>query len=227
VPVRAALVLLFLLLGYAVSIATRTGLADAYAEPAKNYLQAKRDAGEELTQEEWQGIAQSLSRALELAPGDPRNISELARLNRIRLEANDLDARQILRYGDSAAGYYLAALARRPTWPWDWGDLALVKFQQYQDASRVYQDALARAVRFGPREPSLQELVAELGSTSWSTLNPAAALAVLTAADRALERDTKSLPEMSEAKARWQPLCARADDTLRHLKRQCKVLGMT
>ena len=47
-PVRASIAALLLLLGYALSVAARTGLADVYAEPAKSYLQTKREAGEEI-----------------------------------------------------------------------------------------------------------------------------------------------------------------------------------
>ena len=225
--VRASIAALLLLLGYAISIAARTGLADVYAEPAKRYLQAKRDAGEVLTRDEWQALYDSLDQALALAPGDPANISELGRLHRIVLERDDLDAGEILRYGDAAAGYYQAALALRPTWPWDWGNLAVVKYQQYQDTSGVYQNALVRAVEFGPWESSLQDQVAELGSNSWSALNPAAALAVLTAVDRALERDPQSFAGMSDAKERWRPLCTRAGDAFAHLKRRCETLDLT
>lgn len=224
---RASIAALLLLLGYAISIAARTGLADVYAETAKSYLQTKRDAGEALTQTEWQALYDSLAQALTLAPGDPANMSELGRLHRIVLERDDLDAAEILRYGDAAAGYYQAALALRPTWPWDWSNLALVKYEQYQDTSGVYQDALVRAVEFGPRESSIQDRVAELGSNSWSALNPAAALAVLTAADRALERDAQSLAGMSDAKERWRPLCTRAGDSFAHLKRRCQALDLT
>src|SRR5438552_13743203 len=191
-PVRASIAALVLLLGYALSVAARSGLADVYAEAAKSYLQAKREAGEVLTRDEWQALYGSLTRALTLGPGDPDNLSELGRLHRILLEADDLDAGEISRDGDAAAGYYRAALALRPTWPWDWGNLALVKYQQYQDTSGVYQDALVRAVEFGPREPSLQDRVAELGASSWWALNPAAARAVLTAADRAGRRGYRS-----------------------------------
>src|SRR5207344_2869953 len=126
----------------------------------------KRDADEVLTRDEWQAIYDSLGRALALAPRNPATLSELGRLHRILLEADDLDPEEIVRHGDAATGYYQAALALRPTWPWDWGNLALVKYQQYQDTSSVYQDALVRAVAFGPREPSLQLQVAELGSDS-------------------------------------------------------------
>ncbi len=225
--VRASIGALLLLLGYALIIAARTGLADFYAAPAKSYLQAKRHAGEVLTRDEWQAVYGSLTRALTLAPGDPENLSELGRLYRILLEADDLDAGAISRYGGAAAGYYQAALGQRPTWPWDWGNLALVKYQQYQDTSGVYQDALVRAVEFGPRESASQDLVAELGSHSWSALNPAAALAVLTAADRALERDAHSFPGMSDAKERWRPLCTHAGNSVPYLKRRCEKLGLT
>jgi hypothetical protein len=225
--VRASIAALLLLLGYALSIAVRTGLADVYAEAAKSYLQTTREADEVLTRDEWQALDGSLIRALALAPGDPENLSELGRLHRILLEADDLDARAISRYGDAGAGYYQAALALRPTWPWDWGNLAFVKYQQYQDTSDVYQDALVRAVEFGPRESSLQDRVAELGVSSWSALNPAAALAVLTAADRALERDAQSFSGRSDAKDRWRPLCTRAGDSYAYIKRRCETLGLT
>ena len=225
--VRAFIAALLLLLGYAFSIAARTGLADVYAEPAKSYLQTKRDAGEALTRDEWQAIYASLKHALALAPGDPANLSELGRLHRIVLERDDLDAAEILRFGDAAAGYYQAALALRPTWPWDWSNLALVKYEQYQDTSGVYQDALVRAVEFGPREASIQDRVAELGSSSWSALNPAASLAVVTAADRALERDAQSFAGMSAEKERLRPLCNRAGGSFAHLKRRCQTLDLT
>jgi hypothetical protein len=215
-----------LVLGYALSVAVRTGLADVYAEPAKSYLQTKREAGEVLTRDEWQALYGSLIQALALAPGDPENLSELGRLYRIQLEAADLDAGQITLYANAGTAYYQAALALRPTWPWDWGNLALVKYQQYQDTSVVYQDALVRAVEFGPRESSLQDRVAELGSHSWSALNPAAAGAVLAAADRALERDPQWFSGMSGAKERWGPLCTRAGDSFAYLKRRCETLGL-
>jgi len=226
-PVRTFIAALLLVLGYALSVAARTGLADVYAEEAKTYLQTKREAGEALTRDEWQALYGSLTRALALAPGDPENLSELARLHRILLEADDLDAGDISRYGDAGARYYQAALALRPTWPWDWGNLALVKYQQYQDTSGVYQDALARTVEYGPREPSLQDRVAELGASSWRALDPVAARAVLTAADRALERDPQSFSGTSDAKERWRPLCTRAGDSFAHIKRHCDALGLT
>jgi len=219
--VRVMLGILLLLLGYAFSIAAGTALADAYAAPAESYLQDKRDAREAFTEEEWQALSASLKRALALAPGDPRILSELARLHRVQLEVEDLDAGQITRHGDSATGYYQRALALRPTWPWDWGNLALVKYEQYQDSSEVYQDALVRAVQFGPRQSSLQRLVTELGIDSWPVLRPDAVTAVLKAADRALERNPASFSGMAVQLEKWRPLCRRAGAAFPHLARRC------
>jgi hypothetical protein len=84
-----------------------------------------------------------------------------------------------------------------------------------------------RAVEFGPRESSLQDRVADLGSHSWPALNSAAALAVLTAADRALERDPQWFSGMSDAQERWGPLCTHAGDSFAYLKRGCETLGLT
>jgi hypothetical protein len=126
--VRGLIVGLLLLLAYCLALAARTGLADMYAAPAKSFLQAKRDAGEILSQVEWQGLYDSLTQALALAPRDPENLSELGRLDRIALEANDLSAADLSRHGKASASHYQAALALRPTWAWDWSDLALVKY---------------------------------------------------------------------------------------------------
>lgn len=219
--VRATLGILLLLLAYTFSIAARTALSDAYATPAENFLQGKRDAGEAFSPNEWQALSDGLKRALAFAPDDPRILSELARLHRVQLELEDLDAGEITRHGDSATGYYQRALALRPTWPWDWGNLALVKYEQYQDSSEVYQQALVRAVRFGPRESSLQDLVTELGIDSWPVLRPDTVTAILSAADRALERDPASFPDIPGQADKWRPLCRRAGDAFPHLARRC------
>lgn len=223
--VRATIAAFLFLLAYALSIAARTALADFYAAPAKSYLQMKREADEILTRTEWQALYENLTRALALAPGDPDTLSELGRLHRVLLEAEDLSADEISRYGDAGATFYQAALAQRPTWPWDWGHLALLKYQQYQDNSDVFQDALVRAVEYGPREPSLQDRVAVLGVRSWRVLKPIAALAVLTALNRALERDAQSFSGMFDEQEEWRPLCIRTAESLTYLKRRCETLG--
>lgn len=227
-PVVLALVaLLLLLLGYATSIAVRTGLADLHAEPAKDFLETKRNAGEVLTQDEWQAIHDTLSQALILAPGNPENISELGRLYRIRLEPDDLDAAQITSYGDSATAFYQTAIARRPTWPWDWSDMARVKYEQYQDAGDVFQEALVRAVEFGPREDPLLDQIAWLGMNTWSVLRPAAARAVLTAADRVLAADAGALDWMFEDPGHWRLPCAGVGEPYIHVRHRCESLGLT
>jgi hypothetical protein len=224
--VRASALGLVVLLTLVTIRAGRTGLADVYAEPAKLFLQTKRDAGEVLTGAEWQAVFTTLEQALVLAPGDPRNLSELGRLHRIVLEADDLDAQEILRFGDAAARYYTAALAVRPTWPWDWGNLALVRYEQYQDTSPVLHDALVHAVEFGPREAALQGLVVDVGLDSWAALPPTARSAVLTAVDRALERDSAAVIELLTDPEAAQAVCGAAGEEYPFVRKHCGMLGL-
>ncbi|MDH3415332.1 MAG: hypothetical protein OEM64_03375, partial [Gammaproteobacteria bacterium] len=156
-----------LALAYALSLAARNGLADLYAEPAKNFLQEKRDADLALTDTEWQAIHANLRRALGLEPHNPVTLTELGRLHRIQLESDTLDRTAIERHGKLAIDYYEQAARLRPAWPWVWSNLALVRYELYQEASDAYHRALIRAARFGPWEDHVQSLVVELGVDTW------------------------------------------------------------
>ena len=57
-------IVLILVLGYAAIAAARDGLADLYAQPAKSFLQAKRDPYETLTETERLAIQTNLLAAL-------------------------------------------------------------------------------------------------------------------------------------------------------------------
>jgi len=73
----------------------------------------------------------------------------------------------------------------------------------------------------------LQVRVAELGAGSWWALTPAAARAVLTAADRALERDPQSFSGMSMRRNDGGRCARRAGDSFAYIKRRCETLGLT
>ena len=167
----------------------------------------------------------NLDRALRLSPGDPTNLSDLGRLYGLRLELEELDAEEIVELGGVAGGYYAEALALRPTWPWDWGNLALVMYERRQEAHDVFHEALVRTVDFGPREPYLQQLVSELGLKTWEALSPVARGAVARAIDGALESGSLALVEMTDATtAAMAPVCAEALEGLPLLGQRCDQL---
>ena len=218
------------------TLAVRNGLADVYAEPAKDYLQDKRDAGAALAEEEWQAIHANFHRSLDIAPANPAILRELGRLHRIQVQSDELDQTEIERHGALALDYYAQAASLRPTWPWNWSSDAEVRYELYQDASDAYHQALILAAHFGPWEGLVQRTVVELGIDSWPDLSPDARQAVLAMVDRALQRQPERLMFIVDSEQSWATLCQATlpvaatgpdkgeFDKLSHLQQHCAEL---
>ncbi len=208
VIIRVSLAMFGLVLLYALTLAARNGLAYLYAEPAKAFLQDKRDAGMTLTETEWQAIHANLRQSLGLSPNDPDILSELGRLHRIQLEQDALDPMAIERHGNLAIDYYERAARLRPAWSWVWISLAHVRWELYQDSDNDYHQALIHAIHFGPWESGVQYWVVDLALDTWESLSPGASHAVLAMIDRSLERAPAVLDAIVDAE--WQTLCKAA-----------------
>ena len=208
VIIRVSLAMFALVLLYALTLAARNGLADIYAQPAKDFLQDKRDADVALTETEWQAVHANLRQSLGLSPNDPDILSELGRLHRIKLEQEALDPMEIERHGNLAIDYYERAARLRPAWPWVWVSLAHVRWELYQDSGDAYHQALIHAMHFGPWEGGVQSWVVDLALDTWGSLSPGASHAVLAMIDRSLERTPEVLDAIIDSE--WQTLCKAA-----------------
>lgn len=235
--IRVALALFALPLVYALTLAARNGLADLYAEPAKNYLQDKRDADVILTETEWQAIHANLRQSLSFSPKNPVTLTALGRLHRLQLESDALDPVEIESHGNLAIDYYERAAKLRPAWPWVWINLAHVRWELYQDSGDAYHQALIHAMHFGPWKGSVQSWVVDLALDTWASLSPDASDAVLEMIDRSLERAPEVLDAIVDSE--WQTLCRAASpaaaaephgdsaDELSRLRRHCEALALT
>jgi len=235
VIVRVSVAMFGLVLLYALTLAGRDGLAYLYAEPARDFLQDKRDTDITLTETEWQAIHANLRQALSLSPNDPDTLSELGRLHRIQLEQDALGPMAIERHGNLAIDYYERAAKLRPAWPWVWISLAHVRWELYQDGGDDYHQALISAIYFGPWEGGVQSWVVDLALDTWESLSPGASHAVLAMIDRSLEFAPEVLDEIIDAE--WQTLCNAANfaagaenhddrtDELSRLQHYCEALA--
>jgi len=208
VIVRVSLAMFTLVLLYALSLAGRNGVAYLYAEPARAFLQDKRDTGLTLTETEWQAIHANLRKAIDLSPNDPNTLTELGRLHRIQLEQDALDDTAIEKHGNLAIDYYERAARLRPAWSWVWINLAHVRWELYQDSNDDYHQALMHAIHFGPWEGGVQIWVVELAVDTWESLSPGVSNAVLAMIDRSLERAPEVLDDIIDSE--WQTLCKAA-----------------
>ena len=137
---------------------------------------------------------------------------------------------EIERYGNLAIDYYERAARLRPAWPWGWSNLALVRYELYQDTSDAYYEALIHATHFGPWEAQVQRLVVDLGRDTWGSLSPDARQAVLGTIDRALQRQPLGLAAIVDSEQAWQVFCETATpdvaaNGLLRLQRQCEDLS--
>ena len=218
---------------FAIFAAARIGLADIYATPAQSYLAGRSNAALdnevalELTAEELNAISANLDRALAFTATNPELLSWAGRVNLYRLIPDELDAPEILEIGNAAAQRFNEALAARPTWPWDWLNLASARYEQFQDGSSEYHLALIRAMQFGAKEPTVHSAVAQLGLDTWPSLDQGAAQAVLQAVDSSLENNDPFLMELTEISEAWTEVCAALDDSYAHIAAVCKKHDLT
>ena len=226
----AGLSLFGALLMYQIVVAAGKGLADVYALPTMNFLLEIHDRHLELAEEDRQVVEINLNRALALAPDNPDYLSNLGWLQQIRLrqEQDTLDPVEKAQIETLAYQSYAQASALRPTWPYDWGDMALEQYRQANFSGAPYHRALVNAARFGPWKDDIQVIIPEHALDTWDDLNLAARQALLMTIDRGLQRQPDTIIAIIEAYPAWDTVCAPeqgvSDDfaALPHLLAECQ-----
>jgi hypothetical protein len=186
--------------------AGRNSLSDVFARPAINYLEAKAAADLRLSEDEWQAVHDSISRADALMPGNPAYLDRLGWLEqtKVSLLADALDIDQIDAHARAAEEYYRSATQARPTWPYYWGSIVLQMHRRGNYDKDEYSVALANAARFGPWQDDTQRLVADLGSDTQDFLSPRALRELLLNLERGLANQPNVI---IEAVQNWQEIC--------------------
>jgi hypothetical protein len=208
-------------------VAGRNGMSDVYARPAISYLEDKVAAEPSISEAEWHAVHESISRADELMPGNPRYLDSLGWLEQIKLGqlTDSLDIEQVDAHARAAENYYRGAIAARPTWPYYWGSLALEEYRRGNYDADEYSVALANAARFGPWKDDTQRLVADLGSDTLEFLSPRARREVLLNVERGLSRQPDAMLEIVYD---WELVCETAnvpDVSLPLLSSRCEQIG--
>jgi hypothetical protein len=219
--------LLGALLVYQLVAAVRAGLGDMYAAPAMLYMLEANDNQFEITPADQQAIEISLNRGLAFAPYTPEYLGNLGWLQQYRMAVDEesLDDAEWLRLSTLAYESYAKAVAQRPTWPYDWGDMALEQYSQVRFGGAEYNQALVNAARFGPWEDDTQVIVAELALDTWEYLRPEARQATLATIDRGLRRQPGVMIEIIEAYRDWPALCSAEEGdgaALPYLRAKCQ-----
>ena len=164
--VAAVLIPVLLYLGY---VAVSWGLADVYYRPGKAVLERWKRKEAQLEQQDWDRMRRQMDRALKLAPSNPDIMHACGSALEGRYIRNAPGDRIAQPARRQAADYYRAAISRRPTWPFTWADLALVKYRLDELDDEFYH-ALYQSTAVGPWEPGVQRVVAYIGLKLWDRL---------------------------------------------------------
>lgn len=159
-----------LVLSMLTTIACRWLIADIYYYQARAYIDSW-NFSRPITQREWEIVNNALNVALNLSPDQPIYREAMSELLYYKSLFAAHDKTQAADLQKQAVEQIRKAVYLRPSWPPIWARLALIKFRT-EDFDAELALALERAMALGPWEPAIQMIVAEVGLSSWTKLEP-------------------------------------------------------
>ena len=161
-PPRQAAAAALLVMAFLAVTAGRWLLAEAYHLQARAFMDSwgKRPT---VPAHEWEIARESMAKAVRLHPGQAAYLEDMGELL-FQKPTISADLQQ------QAEAYVRQAVALRPSWPYAWAQFAMARYRLTGWDAEVAL-ALEKAIEFGPWEPSVQIIVAEIGLSSWQELS--------------------------------------------------------
>lgn len=171
---------------YMIYIAGSWGVADVYARPAMSVLEKWRAGKIKLNGQDWDEIQANLSKALQHDPDNPDIHEYLALALEGALGAQSATDEEVISSRKAAYSHYKKSIAVRPTWPYAWVNLALVKYRLGEIDDEFF-NAYKKAEQLGPWEPGVQKIIIEIGLHGWARFSQQDRLSTLDMISRAME----------------------------------------
>lgn len=187
---RIILSSLIILLSVLILFIAKLAIADAYAHQSYRTLKAWQLSPFEMSTKEWDGIRNNIERAHELDPGNPELLMALGLAHEGRFAHYAVQLPEAEQDRKKALVYYRQSVKLRPSWPYGWIDLALVKYR-LGELDREFYDALAISTELGPWEPGVQKVIIEIGLHGWNEINDDAHTLVLDTIKKAVVHSDK------------------------------------
>ena len=154
---------------YLAYIAGNWSLADIYARPSIITLEKWRSEKITLSDDDWDELRTNLSYALEHDPDNPNIHEYLALAIEGRYAYIAPENEEAMPSRREAYTHYKKAILIRPTWPYAWVNLALVKYRLGETDDEFYH-ALHKADELGSWEPGVQRVIVDVGLHYWNSL---------------------------------------------------------
>ncbi len=175
---------------YLTYIAGSWGLADIYARSSITVLDKWRYGKKILDGDDWDKLRADLSYALEHDPDNPNIHQYLALALEGRFANTAPKNKEAMPSRREAYAHYKKAISLRPTWPYAWMNLALVKYRLGETDDEFYH-ALHKADELGPWEPGVQSVIVDIGLHYWNSLSRNERKFVLNIIDKSLHHSKR------------------------------------
>jgi len=209
---------------------TRMMLAGFWADQMNTFLTDWQQRGEQPADDAWQIAYEAATKAIELYPVENGEYySGLGLVWQWKQYHNFFGDFEAKHSRQQALAAYRIAVIARPSWPYDWANLAFSKVRLLE-FDNEYKAALHKAVELGPWRIGINKQVAEMGLISWPELDLATQEIVLEAIKRTVDygpRDSKWLEKQAK---RWQMMaifCGSIDDELKLQRKICNKWGQS
>jgi len=153
---------------YLAYIAGSWSLADVYARPSIKILEKWRSETITLNDDDWDKLRADLSYALKHDPDNPDIHEYLALAIEGRFANTAPENKEAMPSRRDAYSHYKKSILIRPSWPYVWVNLALVKYRLGETDDEFYH-ALHKADELGEWEPGVQRVIVDIGLHGWNS----------------------------------------------------------
>ncbi|MBU1962855.1 MAG: hypothetical protein KJ675_16985 [Gammaproteobacteria bacterium] len=152
--------------------------------------------------------------ALRLEPSDPSLNDNLGRLYSLATNLPGIPYAERRRYGGQAMESFRVALRLRPSHPYTWVNLALIKGWLGQVFDKEFQTAFRKGIDNGPWEPELQRALMRLGFEKWPWLDDGLRAAVFLTVDHAMKVQPENVFKLAETAGQLPLICDHLTDRI-------------
>ncbi len=202
------------LLAFAAHDSALRGLADWRSTRGRHDIRMWTEGRLVPSKEQWQRTVDALREALRLAPQDPELWEYLGFVYDIA-SRNFVPAGGWSVYTEFALIHFRQAAALRPSSPYPWAGVAVMKSRLGQ-LDEEFRRAFSSAMRLGPWEPGLQLITSDLGLALWDTLDTPLKDQVRENWRRTAVRQADQLAKFAKNHGRAGVLCQEALDDLKN-----------
>lgn len=201
------------LLAIAARDAAFRGLEDWRSTRGRHDIRMWTEGRSVPSEAQWQRTVDGLREALRLAPRDPELWEYLGL-------AYDIASRRFATggwtvYSEFALVHFRQAATLRPTSPYSWAGVAVMKFRLDQ-LDEEFRKAFSSAMRLGPWEPGLQLITSDIGLALWDRLDPRLRDEVRENWHRTAVRQADQLAKLAISHGREGVLCKESLEVLKN-----------